>query len=512
MSNRRFEMYEYRQVIFRMRQGDSDRAIAKAGLMGRRKAAEVRKTAQRAGWLNEGPLPDDALLAVHFAKKSETPPKQSLVFRYSDEVKAWWEKDIDGTTIHQALIRKHGFAGSYSSVRRFLQTLKDSHPRASTVLDFEPGEAAQVDFGKGPKIIDVFTGEVISTWFFVMTLAWSRHQYAELVLDQKVCTWLACHRRAFEFFGGVPQKAIIDNPKCAITRACFRDPQVQRSYGELAEGYGFIISPLPPRAPQMKGRVESGVKDIKRNFMPLRDFHSLRDANRQLKQWVLEQAGNRIHGTTKQKPLSVFVETERHMLKPLPDVPPEIATWAKVKVHGNCHVQFEKVYYSAPFRLVRRQLWLKATENSVKLFHNLQMVAIHPRLHKPGDRSTIDEHLPPQALAYKMHDPQWCLKQAERIGPACKRLIRALFDDHVLDNLRAAQGIISLDKKYGSSRLESACQRALFFDNPKYRAVKIILQKGLDQELVQENDFDRLGEAYTGKGRFSRNIQTLLFQ
>ena len=246
--------------------------------------------------------------------------------------------------------------------------------------------------------------------------------------------------------------------------------------------------------------------------MPLREFRTLSDANRQLKQWVLEEAGNRIHGTTKQRPLSAFAQTERHLLNPLPDVLPEIATWAKVKLHGNCHVQFEKTYYSAPFRLVRRQLWLKASEQSVKIFHDLKMVAIHPRLRKPGDRSTIDDHLPPEALAYKMQDPQWCLKQAEMIGSSCKMIIETLFADHVLDNLRAAQGIISLGKKYGSARLESACQRALFFGNPRYNAVKIILKKGLDEEPCQETAFDQLGKAYTGKGRFSRPIQTLLFK
>jgi hypothetical protein len=111
-----------------------------------------------------------------------------------------------------------------------------------------------------------------------------------------------------------------------------------------------------------------------------------------------------------------------------------------------------------------------------------------------------------------MQDPQWCLKQAEMVGTHCKKLIERLFADRVLDNLRAAQGIISLGKTYGHSRLDSACQRALFFDNPRYKAVKIILKKGLDQEPYLESAFDQLGEAYTGKGRFSRNIQTLLFQ
>lgn len=95
------------------------------------------------------------------------------------------------------------------------------------MLDHKPGEAAQVDFGSGPKIVDLATGEVHDTWVFVMTLAWSRHQYAEVVWNQKVETWLGCHRRAFGFFGGVPAKVVIDNAKCAITKACYYDPEVR---------------------------------------------------------------------------------------------------------------------------------------------------------------------------------------------------------------------------------------------------------------------------------------------
>ena len=510
MSNRRFEMYQYRQVICRMRLGETDRRIAKAGLMGRRKAAELREVAQEQGWLRDRPLPEDIQLATFFQPKRQINPSISLLLPYEDQVKGWWEKGIQGTTIHQALVRNYGFTGSYSSVRRFLQKLERSHPKATTILEFEPGEAAQVDFGTGPKIVDVFSGEEISTWFFVMTLAWSRHFYAEIITDQKVDTWLGCHRRAFEFFGGVPRKLIIDNPKCAITKACFRDPEVQRSYGECAEGYGFLISPCPPRDPKKKGRVESGVKYVKRAFLPLRDFRSVSDSNRQLKAWALGEAGNRIHGTTKHRPLTLFAETEKLLLQPLPDVPPELATWAKVKLHGNCHVQFEKAFYSAPFRLVRRQLWLKATETNVKLFHDLELVAIHPRLRRAGLRSTVDEHLPPEAQAYKMQDPQWCLKQAGRIGPHCKELIEILFADRVLDNLRAAQGIVSLGKRFGEKRLEAACKRALNYDNPRYRTVKIILNKGLDQEPTEPMPTEPLGEPYRGKGRFSRDPRNLL--
>jgi len=202
---------------------------------------------------------------------------------------------------------------------------------------------------------------------------------------------------------------------------------------------------------------------------------------------------------------SLFAETEKHLLGRLPDVPPQIAVWTQVKLHGNCHIQFEKAYYSAPFRLVHQTLWLKATDNTVKLFHKVQLVAVHPRLRKPGARSTVDEHLPPEALAWKMQDPQWCLRQAEAVGTNCLELVKRLFNHSVLDNLRAVQGIIGFSKKYGAARLEAACCRALFFDDPRYRTVKGILQKGLDQHPLQREPEPNLSAVYTATGRFLRS-------
>ncbi|MBW2154966.1 MAG: IS21 family transposase [Deltaproteobacteria bacterium] len=468
-------MYQYRQVIHRMRMGETDRSIARSKLMGRLKCAQVRAVAEQNGWLKDTPLPDDQQLAQMFRKSKANITHDSRCHPYQQQIEKWYEAGIWGTTIHRALVDRFGFTGSYSSVRRVLQKLEKEKPKVSCMLEFAPAEAAQVDFGKGPTIIDAFSRTEVKTWIFVMTLCFSRHMYAEIVTDQKVSTWLSCHRRAFEFFNGVPYKLIIDNAKCAITRACFRDPEVQRSYGELAEGYGFLISPCPPKDPKKKGRVESGVKYVKKNFVPLSQFRSLTDANEQLKRWLMETAGNRIHGTTQQKPLSLFAETEKPMLKPLPDVPPQLSVWTRVKLHGNCHVQFEKSYYSAPFRLVRKLLWLKATDNTVKLFYDLNLVAIHPRLKRPGSKSTVEEHLPPEAVAYRMQDPQWCLKQAEAVGVHCHRLVRQLFADRVLDNLQAAQGVIGL---------------------------------GLDQ-LALEDDSSLLSPIYTASARFMRSAAEL---
>ncbi|WP_084319498.1 IS21 family transposase [Deferrisoma camini] len=505
-------MHQYRHVLVRMRLGDSNRQIAKAGLMGRRKASAFRELAAHNGWLDpDSPVPDEAAIAQALGSSPAraTPRAGSSLERYRDEITRWVELGIQGTTIHEALCRKHGYTGHYSSVRRFLQGIRKANPQATVMLEFAPGEAAQVDFGKGPTIPHPLTGEPQLTWVFVMTLAWSRHQYAEIVPDQKVSTWIACHRRAFEWFGGVPARIIIDNAKCAIVRACYHDPEVQRSYAELAEGYGFRIAPCPVRDPKKKGRVESGVKYIKRSFLPLREFRDRVDANRQLHEWIRSTAGNRLHGTTHERPLTRFVEVERHVLRPLPDVPPILGVWTRVKLHGNCHVTFEKAYYSAPFRLVRQHLWLRATPSTVELYLDHELVASHPRLARPGERSTVQDHLPPEAVAYQMQDPQWCLKKARALGPSTHELVERLFAHRVLDNLRAAQGVIRLAQRFGHERLEAACRRALRFDDPRYRTVKTILQKGLDQE-PEPAEPSALAEAYTGKGRFCRDAAQLL--
>jgi transposase len=291
VANRRFAVHEIRNIIVRMRLGESDRQMAKAGLIGRSKAARIRSLANEKGWLDKSlELPANLEIESLVMKPSKQKISGSIVKPYAKQVKKWIDEGITATVIHRSLVGKYGFAGSYDCVKRYVARLKQKKP-VTIILDFKPGEAVQVDFGTGPVLLDTRTGEYVKTWFFVMTLAYSRHQYLEFVLNQKVETWLGCHRRAFEFFGGVPGKAIIDNPKCAITKACYQDPEVQRSYAEYAEGYGFLISPCPVADPKKKGIVESGVKYVKMNFLPLLEPRDLSDLNWQAHNWVMGNCG-----------------------------------------------------------------------------------------------------------------------------------------------------------------------------------------------------------------------------
>ena len=502
-------MFQYRQVLVRLRQGDTDRDIARSGLMGRHKVKELRELAAREGWLTpEAELPEDqaianALGAAHRQARSTI----SSVEPFRELVSRWVSQGVSGVAIHAALRREHGYGGSYSSVYRMLAALRAALPPEATVaLTFAPAEAAQVDFGAGPVLVDPALGEPRRTWCFVMTLCFSRHQYVEFVWDQTVTTWLGCHRRALEWFAAVPERLIIDNPKCAITRACIHDPMVQRAYAEAAEGYGFRIDPCPPADPQKKGIVEAGVKYVKRNFVPTRSFRDLADLNAQARAWVMQEAGARIHGTTRERPLERFA-LEKPLMRRLPPIAPDLGSWHAVTVHRDCHVQHERILYSVPFTLVGKRLWLRATDGSVSIFQDYRLVATHPRGRKPGQRFTVSAHLPPEAQAFFLQDRTWCAKQAAAVGPACAEFMAQLLSDRILERLRAAQGLLRLAKTYGAERLEAACARALYHATIQYRSVKHILVGGHDAlplPLASEGT-----SAYASAARFARDAQSL---
>ena len=475
-------MFQYRQVLVRMRQGDSDRDIARARLMGRNKAARLRVLAATQGWLSPNTaLPQEADIAAVVGQARRARSTISSVEPYRAQIERWLAQGVSGSAIHAALCREHGFRGSYSSVRRMVSAIAVAlAPQATVRLDFAVGEAAQVDFGAGAFLIDPASRRRRRTWCFVMTLCWSRHQYVEFVWDQSVATWLGCHRRAFEWFAGVPARVIVDNPKCAITKACLHDPIVQRAYAECAEAYSFRIDACPPADPAKKGIVESGVKYVKGNFLPTRSFRDLADLNAQARRWVLEQAGERIHGTTREAPLARFA-LERPLLHALPERAPDLGCWQRVVVHRDCHVQYERVLYSVPYALIGKTLWLRASDTCVSVFHEHQLAATHVRSRVPGTRVTLTEHLPPNAQAFFAHDRSWCLRKAREVGPACAQLTEQLLSDRIVERLRAAQALLGLLRRYEPARLEAACARALYFACPFYGAVKRILKSGLDQ-------------------------------
>jgi transposase len=468
--------------------GEPDRRIARDLGMSRNTVARYRTWAQQHELLT-GELPSLERLAElrqPVQSSARLPHEQSQVEPFREQVEALHHSGVEGQAIWQILVDQHGFTGSYSAIKRFLRRLRPPGDGATLRLEVAPGDEAQVDFGFAGQCFDPETNRVRRAWVFVMTLSFSRHQYAELVFDQTIATWVRLHRAAFEFFGGVPRRIVLDNLRAAIVHAALYDPEVQRSYRECAEHYGFLIAPCRPRTPEHKGKVEQGgVHYVKRNALAGRTFRDVHEGNRHLLRWCIEIAGRRVHGTTKQLPLERFDQVERAALLPLPLSPWELAEWKQAKLHADCHVVFDGAYYSGPHRLTGERLWVRATAAKVELFRDYALIATHRR-GRPGQRRTVTAHLPPHKVHFLMQTPAWCREHAAQIGPACAQFIDGLLGDRPLDRLRGAQGVLRLAQRYGPARLEAACARACVVAEYRYHTAKAILVQGLDHQPLPD--------------------------
>jgi transposase len=482
MAGRRTRVLDVREMVRRFRLQESDRVVAHDLGANRRTVIKYRKVAREAGWLDAPELPSErevATVLATLAPQASPHGPESCVEPHRATVVALRARKVEMLALWQILRDQHGFTGSYSSIRRFVARLEPRTPEACVRIETAAGEEAQVDFGYAGEFVDSRTGALRRSWAFVMTLSFSRHQYVELVFDQTVETWIGLHVRAFEFFGGVPRRIVPDNLKAAVVRASFHDPEIQRSYRELAEHYGFTVAPCRPATPEHKGKVESGVHYVKRNALAGRSFANLEAGNGHLRHWIMTRAGMREHGTTREAPLARF-EMERPELLPLPVVRYEPAVWKVVKLHPDCHVSFEKSYYSAPHRLIGRKLLLRAAAGRVEIYHEHERVASHPRAPKPGTRATNAVHYPPTHLAGFLVSPVRLREQAAAVGAAAADLVGKMLEEKPVDRLRAAQGVLNLLKRYGPERLEAACRRALVFGEASYRCVSSILRQGLE--------------------------------
>lgn len=477
-----------RELIHRLRQGESERAIARDLRLARVTVHKYHELAVAAGCLNPTiPLPDARTLTTVLGSGATPPRTPSTVLPYRDVVECYLAEGVELRTISDRLHQHHGYTGSYSAVRRFARQLRAKDPEAKLRVHTAPGEEAQVDFGSAGRFLDPGSDRVRSAHVFVMTLSFSRHQYAELVFDQKIPSWIACHRHAFEWFAGVPARVVLDNLKAAVLQAAIHDPVLGEPYRRFAEHYGFLVSPTRPRTPEHKGKVENGVHFVTRSFLSGQEFGDIREANRRLKEWVTERAGSRDHGTTHRPPLALFREAERAALLPLPAEPFELVETRRLKLHPDCHVVIDGSYYSAPYLHVGQELDAYIFERVVQLFLGVDLLATHARATERGQWKTRIEHYPPHKAEYLIKTPAYCRALASHVGAYTSEVVEQLLAERPLDRLRAVQAILRLMDTVGKTRLEAACRRALFFGGPPtYRRIKEILNAALDREPLPE--------------------------
>jgi transposase len=386
-------------------------------------------------------------------------------------------------------VEEPGFDASLSAVKRICLRIKRARGvRAEDVVirvDTVAGEVAQVDFGYVGMLWDEETQTFRKAWVFVLVLGHSRWMWASIVFEQTAETWARLHVEAFAALGGVPRMMVPDNLKAAVIQAAFgsdRDTLVlHRGYRELARHYGFRIDPAPPRAPQKKGKVESGVSYVKNNFMAGRVEQNVATVRRDLSVWLAEVANVRVHGTTGRRPADVLRSEESAALLPLPATPYQIVAWRNARVHPDSHIALDRVLYSVPFVYIGQQAAVRLTEHRVWIYVDDVRVAEHTR--RRSGRSTYDAHLPTERAELRHRSRDYWEARAAKLGPEVGAYVTEVFDvDEVVSQLRVVQAIVTMLETYPPSRAVGACRRAQTWGNYTYRGVREILRKALDLE------------------------------
>lgn len=274
------------------------------------------------------------------------------------------------------IIQERNYSGKTTIVEDYIRAMKHFKQEAYLRINVLPGEEAQVDWADcGYMKIGEHTRKLSC---FVMVLSYSRLMYLEFTLSQRLDDFLRCHVNAFRFFGGLPTRILYDNLKSVVLVRLGSLIKFNPKF-ESFSGY-YLFKPLVcnVRKANEKGRVESSIGYIRKNFLMGREFSSFTDLQTQAVQWRDEKANFRTHGTTRKRPIDLY-QAEKDKLKPLPPKDYDTATVTPVKVTGDCRVKFDSNTYSVPFEYAGWELTLKAGPDKVMVYNDTKLIARHQR-------------------------------------------------------------------------------------------------------------------------------------
>jgi transposase len=345
-------------------------------------------------------------------------------------------------------IREEGFDGRYSIVKDYVRKVRPKRTPAFLKLAFAPGECAQVDWGSWGSVNVGSTSRRLS--FFVMVLCYSRMMYLEFTVSQTMEHFLACHQNAFDYFGSVPSKIMVDNLKSAvIERSTGKPPVLNPTYLDFANTHGFTIAPCNVRAGNEKGRVENGVGYVKKNFLSGLDIPHFEAVNPAARIWLNEIANVRIHGETRKKPVELFQEEKPHLL-PLPPHSFDVAAVHQVRASSQFRVAFDSNRYSVPAQYAGARLTLKAYPDR------------HPRsFERHQDFEDPDHPKPLLAQRQKARD-QSLLLRFLALSPRATDYYREL-DRRRMNPRHHVQKIVALSEIHGPDKVQRAIEDAFSF-------------------------------------------------
>ena len=348
------------------------------------------------------------------------------------------------------------------------------------------GEKLFVDYGgRTVPIYGASCEEAYRAALFVGALGASGYAYAEATRTARLPDWLGSHVRMLEYYGASPTILVPDNPRVGVTKADRYEPQLQRSYEEMAAHFGIAVIPARPHHPRDKPKVELTVLLVCRWVLArLRHqrFFSLDELNaaiRPLLKDLNERAFQKLPGSRR----SMFEALDRPAMRALPTTPYVYAEWKRVRAAFDYHVDIDRHYYSVPHALVGQELWARYSAATVEVFHRSQRVSSHLRSYQHGVHTTLPDHMPRAHRAHAQWTPTRLINWGASIGANTCAVVEHLLKSksHPEQGYRACLGLLALARQYGQGRLEAASTLAVKLQSPSRKSVLSILKTGRDQ-------------------------------
>lgn len=492
MARKPIQMNKIRELIrLRLDRDASLSEIACACDISRTTASEycARIRASGLSWPCAVDLSDDDLHGILFPAEENSAASMRGLPDFAEIRREMTRKGVTLKLLWQEYKAVNPRGCSYSRfARHYAQWRKNSDLRM--IQHHKAGQKMFADWaGLKMEITDPGTGEVWQAPVFVSALGASQYLFAKLYESEELKWWLRAHVEAFEDLGAVPEIVVPDNLKTGVQKPCRYEPALNPSYAELARFYGVAVIPARPYKPRDKAKVENGVQQVERwALAPLRDrtFFSLGEANEALQEKIREINEKIMKGPNRSRK-ELFELEDRPAMRPLPESRYEYAEWKRFKVGPDYHVLIEGRPYSVPFTLCGKHVDVRIASSVVEVFHLSGRVASHIRSIGGRAPKTNPEHMPEGHKEQAAWTPARMIRWAASIGPNAADFAQGLLEGkvHPEHGFRMCMGVISLAKRYGPTRVEAACARALSLGAMSYRTVKHMLEKGLEAAPIQ---------------------------
>ena len=291
-------------------------------------------------------------------------------------------------------LRQRAYRGSYDTVKLFVQPLRAAQLSAERALirfETPPGQQSQIDSGTATV---PFRAQRQVRHVFVLTLGFSRRSYYRCCPNETLPQFLDAHEQAFAYFGGHTQEHLYDRPRTVCQGTVGGRIIWNATFRAFADYWSFEPRVCQPYRAQTKGKVESGVKYFKYNFLPGREFVDDVDLDEQLGEWMTTIADVRIHGTTHERPLDRFAR-EHPVLVPTASQPSfRLEAPLQRIVAEDYLVSIDTNRYSVPFALIGKTIDVHRRAGALRFLHGGACVAEHPELAGRHQLRILPEHGP----------------------------------------------------------------------------------------------------------------------